>query len=79
MTLTVVSDEQLQVVALVLAGVAAASDELNRLDSVAGDGDLGVTATTATAALSELLGESETSAPTQVLRQCGMTLAMAAP
>lgn len=79
MTIPVVSDEDLRVAALVLVDVARQADELNRLDSVAGDGDLGVTATSATTALIQLLGELEPSGPAEALRRCGMAIAQAAP
>ena len=79
MTIPAVSDEDLRVAALVLCDVAGQADELNRLDSVAGDGDLGITATAATTALIQLLGELEPSEPAEALRRCGMAIARAAP
>jgi dihydroxyacetone kinase len=70
-------------VARLVVGVATelldARDELNRLDGVAGDGDLGLTVTNAARALLELapgLGElSEADA----IRRCGTEIARRAP
>jgi len=76
---TALSPEVMRVAELVLKDLAAQADELNRLDGVAGDGDLGVTATRATEALIPLLRESGDLAPTELLRSCGMTLAKAIP
>jgi len=63
----------------VAADVAAAADELNRLDGVAGDGDLGVTMTQAAAALQALLPELEGQDLAAQLRRCGGELARKAP
>ena len=73
------SPEIIRLAQLVLADIAAQSDHVNQLDAVAGDGDLGLTAMTATAALMPLLHESEPSTPAEFLRACGMTLAKKAP
>src|SRR4051794_18447891 len=67
----------------VLAGVAtdvqAAQADLNRLDGVAGDGDLGATMATGAAALLMLLPELETQDLAAALRRCGGELARKAP
>src|SRR5689334_7852230 len=54
-------------------------DELNRLDGVAGDGDLGLTVTTACRALLELLPTLEAAPEAQAIRACGMEIARKAP
>jgi dihydroxyacetone kinase len=54
-------------------------DELNRLDGVAGDGDLGLTVTTAARALIELAPELASMLEAEALRKCGMELARKAP
>ena len=54
-------------------------DELNRLDGVAGDGDLGLTVTTACRALLELLPTLEVVPEAQAIRACGMEIAKKAP
>lgn len=62
-------------------GVADHRDELNRLDGVAGDGDLGLTASTAAAALRALVGSGEFAALSEgdALRRCGREIASKAP
>lgn len=68
-----------EIVTAVAAALRDARDELNRLDGVAGDGDLGVTASRAADALDELvpaLGEDD---PTTAARAIGMALAKKAP
>ena len=67
------------VLGAVAAEVAAAADELNRLDGVAGDGDLGVTMTQAATALQALLPELEGQDLAAQLRRCGSELARKAP
>jgi phosphoenolpyruvate---glycerone phosphotransferase subunit DhaL len=59
--------------------VEGAAGELNRLDGIAGDGDLGVTATQAAVALRALLPELEGLDEATVLRRCGSELARKAP
>jgi dihydroxyacetone kinase len=59
--------------------VIAEADALNRLDGVAGDGDLGVTMTTAANALKALRDEIEPLDPASALRRCGSELARKAP
>ena len=54
-------------------------DELNRLDGVAGDGDLGLTVTTACRALLELLPTLDGVPEAQAIRACGMEIARKAP
>lgn len=54
-------------------------DELNRLDGVAGDGDLGLTVTTACRALLELAPSLEAMPEPQAIRACGMEIARRAP
>lgn len=66
----------------ILATVAAAADEVGRLDGAAGDGDLGVTVATGCAALLASLEELEAEgeiAITAALRRFGMVLAEAVP
>jgi phosphoenolpyruvate---glycerone phosphotransferase subunit DhaL len=67
---------------VVLAVVAALSESrelLNRLDGVAGDGDLGVTAGRAAEALTELAPTLAESTAAEALKAVGMTLARRAP
>jgi dihydroxyacetone kinase len=54
-------------------------DELNRLDGVAGDGDLGLTVTTGARALLELAPSLETMAEPDAIRRCGTEIARKAP
>lgn len=54
-------------------------DELNRLDGVAGDGDLGLTVTTACRALLELAPGLEALPEAEAIRKAGMELARRAP
>jgi dihydroxyacetone kinase len=56
-----------------------ARDELNRLDGVAGDGDLGLTVTTASRALVELAPTLEAMPEAQAIRACGLEIAKRAP
>ena len=76
---SVLGSAQLEVVRDVLTDVAAASTELNRLDGLAGDGDLGITVTAGTSALLALLPEMEGTTTSEALRKAGMILARAAP
>jgi dihydroxyacetone kinase len=54
-------------------------DALNRLDGVAGDGDLGLTVTTACRALLELAPTLEALPEAAAIRACGMEIAKKAP
>ena len=54
-------------------------DELNRLDGVAGDGDLGLTVTTACRALLELAPSLEAMPEVAAIRAAGMEIAKKAP
>lgn len=54
-------------------------DELNRLDGVAGDGDLGLTVTAAATALLELAPALAELPEAEAIRKCGMELARRAP
>jgi dihydroxyacetone kinase-like protein len=54
-------------------------DELNRLDGVAGDGDLGLTVTTACRALLELAPSLEAMTEAAAIRAAGMEIAKKAP
>jgi dihydroxyacetone kinase-like protein len=54
-------------------------DELNRLDAAAGDGDLGLTASTAANALLELAPALVPLAEGEAIRKCGMEIARKAP
>jgi dihydroxyacetone kinase len=65
--------------AAVAEAVAGAAEELNRLDAVAGDGDLGVTMTQAAGALAAILQELEGQDLAAQLRRCGGELARKAP
>ncbi|MBI3751337.1 MAG: DAK2 domain-containing protein [Chloroflexi bacterium] len=59
--------------------LATHRDELNRLDGVAGDGDLGLTAATAAAALLELAPSLDSMPEEEAIRRCGRELATRAP
>jgi dihydroxyacetone kinase-like protein len=59
--------------------VAAAQAELNQLDGVAGDGDLGLTMSTGARALIAIAPELETLDLASALRRCGTELARKAP
>lgn len=54
-------------------------DELNRLDGVAGDGDLGLTVTTAAKALIELAPTLAALPEAEAIRKCGTEMARRAP
>lgn len=54
-------------------------DELNRLDSVAGDGDLGLTVATAAKALIELVPTLAALPEAEAIRKCGAEIARRAP
>lgn len=54
-------------------------DELNRLDGVAGDGDLGLTVSTASRALIELAQTLAGLPEAEVIRRCGTEIARRAP
>jgi dihydroxyacetone kinase len=66
-------------IAAIAAAMIEAKDELNQLDGVAGDGDLGVTMAAAGAVLARLLPELEGQAAAAVLKRCGLELARAVP
>ncbi|HEX3465394.1 MAG TPA: DAK2 domain-containing protein [Candidatus Elarobacter sp.] len=66
-------------VAAVAARVRASADELNRLDAVAGDGDLGVTMTIAASAVDALVPSLANEPLAAVLVTCGGALARRAP
>jgi dihydroxyacetone kinase len=59
--------------------VAAAEAELNRLDGVAGDGDLGLTMSTGARALIAIAPELEALDLATAVRRCGSELARKAP
>src|ERR1700730_1323610 len=59
--------------------IIAAQAELNSLDAVAGDGDLGLTMTTAAEAVKALLPELEGLDLAAALKRCGAELARNAP
>jgi dihydroxyacetone kinase len=59
--------------------MAASRDELNRLDAVAGDGDLGLTAAAAAAALIELTPSLSELPEGEAIRRCGREIASKAP
>ena len=54
-------------------------DELNRLDGVAGDGDLGLTVSTGARALLDLLATLEDLPEADAIRRCGTEIARRAP
>lgn len=68
-----------EVVSAVAEAVSASSDELNRLDAVAGDGDLGVTMRTAASIVANLLPEVGNRPIAEQLQQFGLALARGAP
>jgi phosphoenolpyruvate---glycerone phosphotransferase subunit DhaL len=59
--------------------LAGRRDELNRLDGVAGDGDLGLTTATAAAALLDLAPSLDSLPEGEAIRRCGRELASKAP
>lgn len=59
--------------------VLSAADELNRLDGVAGDGDMGVTMAIAATSVTSLLPELAEHSTADVLRACGAQIARDAP
>jgi dihydroxyacetone kinase len=59
--------------------LVAAQSELNQLDAVAGDGDLGATMTTAAEAIQALLPDLEGVPLADALRRCGAEMARKAP
>jgi dihydroxyacetone kinase len=54
-------------------------DELNRLDGIAGDGDLGLTVSTGARALLELAPALEALSEAEAIRRCGTEIARRAP
>jgi dihydroxyacetone kinase len=69
----------LRLVRAVATALPEHRDELNRLDGVAGDGDLGLTVSTACRALLELLPTLEGQPEAAAIRACGMEIAKKAP
>ena len=67
------------IVAAVAARLRDARDELNRLDGIAGDGDLGLTAGRAADALDEIAPTLSADDPAGAARAIGMALAKRAP
>jgi dihydroxyacetone kinase len=67
------------VVVAVAGGLSDAREELNRLDGLAGDGDLGVTAGRAAEALLELAPTLEGLAAADAVKSIGMALVRRAP
>jgi dihydroxyacetone kinase-like protein len=63
----------------VAGGLSDAREELNRLDGVAGDGDLGLTAGRAAEALLELAPTLDGLAPAEAVKSIGMAVARRAP
>jgi dihydroxyacetone kinase-like protein len=63
----------------VAAAVVAASDDLNRLDGAAGDGDLGITMSVAAQAALDAMAEGGTDAAEDLLRRIGLAIARRAP
>ena len=67
------------VVVAVATELLEARDELNRLDGVAGDGDLGLTVTNACRALLELAPSLTELSEADAIRRCGTEIARKAP
>lgn len=67
------------VVVAVATELLEARDELNRLDGVAGDGDLGLTVTNACRALIELAPSLTELSEADAIRRCGTEIARKAP
>ncbi len=67
------------VVRAIAERVLGEAAELNRLDAVAGDGDLGVTMSTAAKAIIAIAPELGAEPPDAALRELGMTVARRAP
>jgi len=67
------------VVVAVATQLLETRDELNRLDGVAGDGDLGLTATNASRALIELAPSLAELPEADAIRRCGTEIARKAP
>ena len=59
--------------------LASSTDELNRLDGFAGDGDLGITMSTAAKALEDVLVANQQAEPDELLAACGAAIARHAP
>lgn len=68
-----------ELVAAVAADLLESRDELNRLDGVAGDGDLGLTVTNACRALVELAPSLAELPEPDAIRRCGTEIARKAP
>lgn len=68
-----------QLVTTVATDLLERRDELNRLDGVAGDGDLGLTVSTAATALIELAPSLTELAEADAIRRCGTEIARKAP
>lgn len=64
---------------VIVTELAQATEQLNELDSFAGDGDLGLTAATACAAISDLLPSLLTARPGELLQRLGAELSRRAP
>jgi dihydroxyacetone kinase len=68
-----------RLVSAVATDLLEARDELNRLDGVAGDGDLGLTVTNASRALLELAPTLIELSEADAIRRCGTEIARRAP
>jgi len=68
-----------RLVTTVATDLIEARDELNRLDGVAGDGDLGLTVTNACRALLELVPSLAELPEADAIRRCGTEIARRAP
>jgi phosphoenolpyruvate---glycerone phosphotransferase subunit DhaL len=68
-----------RLVSAVATDLLEARDELNRLDGVAGDGDLGLTVTNASRALLDLAPSLDDLAEADAIRRCGTEIARKAP
>jgi dihydroxyacetone kinase-like protein len=69
----------LEAIARAAARVRESADDLNRLDSAAGDGDLGITMSAAAAAVMELLPGLDGKSAGEVLQMFGRAIARTAP
>jgi dihydroxyacetone kinase len=68
-----------ELVQVIATDLSQRRDELNRLDAVAGDGDLGVTVATGARALLDLAPELESLSEAEAIRRCGTEIARRAP
>jgi dihydroxyacetone kinase-like protein len=70
---------RVELITRVADDLVRARDDLNRLDGMAGDGDLGLTLATAAASVMSIREYLETASLSDGLRRCGMEVASKAP